>query len=545
MSPGPIVGTGLRTWQQAAHDHYFATDRQDYLLQATPGGGKTKLGLYIARRLLNEGKIGRIVMIAPSIVIKRQWQEDAFTHFGMSLCDREDYESGVAGLVTTYQEVAGVPEKFSRYCEQDAALAILDEVHHAGEKKSWGNTLEQAVQTARRLALTGTPFRTDNHKIAFVNYMDGTCTPDYVYTYREAVRDGYCRNMNFPRFGGMASWQREGEAAKEVAISSRIPRKERAAMVQAVLDPNGGFVKSMLGHANERLSEMPGAGGLVLADSIEHARGLAKTLEDLTGVKPVMATSDLKGAAWKNICNFRESDDRWIVTVRMVSEGVDIPRLRVVCYLTKYCTDLFFQQAVGRASRGTGEAYFYVPDIPEIKLLAATCFDVEPHELKPDEIVAGGGRREYSPPTAVEILGSTGFLVSETPFVQKMDSEELIEDAQLASKHRKAYLKARWDADPELRKRVNERSDACRKVRLADPEYRKLANEQKRDWWAADPEFRRRKREYEKIRRADPEYRRRKNEQKRAQRAAKKQTVPDSLMGTETKSSSRFPQRPD
>lgn len=98
------------------------------------------------------------------------------------------------------------------------------------------------------------------------------------------------------------------------------------------LDPSGGFVEAMLSDAHQRLQSMPGAGGLVLADDQTHARELVKTLGRITGTKPVLAVSDIAGSV-KRINEFKESQDTWIVTVRMVSEGVDIPRLRAVCYI--------------------------------------------------------------------------------------------------------------------------------------------------------------------------------------------------------------------
>ena len=51
---------------------------------------------------------------------------------------------------------------------------VLDEVHHAGDSLSWGESVREAFAPAtRRLALTGTPFRTDVNPIPFVSYAPG------------------------------------------------------------------------------------------------------------------------------------------------------------------------------------------------------------------------------------------------------------------------------------------------------------------------------------------------------------------------------------
>ena len=44
----------------------------------------------------------------------------------------------------------------------------------------------------------------------------------------------------------------------------------------------------------------------------------------------------------------------WLVSVNMISEGVDIPRLRTIIYLPKATTELAFRQAVGRVVRKFG-----------------------------------------------------------------------------------------------------------------------------------------------------------------------------------------------
>jgi superfamily II DNA/RNA helicase len=62
-----------------------------------------------------------------------------------------------------------------------------------------------------------------------------------------------------------------------------------------------------------------------------------------------------------------------MVAVRMVSEGVDVPRLAVGVYATSTATPLFFAQAIGRyvRARRRGEtASIFLPSVPNLMALA-------------------------------------------------------------------------------------------------------------------------------------------------------------------------------
>lgn len=97
------------------------------------------------------------------------------------------------------------------------------------------------------------------------------------------------------------------------------------------------------------------------------ARKIAKLLKVITNEEPTVAISDEENSS-RQIQEFarRGNQKRWIVAVKMVSEGVDIPRLRVGVYATTVLSELFFRQAVGRFVRvipGLDEqsAAFYLP----------------------------------------------------------------------------------------------------------------------------------------------------------------------------------------
>ena len=83
--------------------------------------------------------------------------------------------------------------------------------------------------------------------------------------------------------------------------------------------------------------------------------------------------SDDKGSS-DRISAFSAGTSRWLVAVRMVSEGVDVPRLAVGVYATSASTPLFFAQVIGRfvRSRRPGEtASVFLPSVPNLLLLAS------------------------------------------------------------------------------------------------------------------------------------------------------------------------------
>jgi superfamily II DNA or RNA helicase len=152
--------------------------------------------------------------------------------------------------------------------------------------------------------------------------------------------------------------------------------------LRTALDPGGAWIPSVLAAADMRLTEVrrhvPDAGGLVIATDQDSARAYAQVLAAVSGEKPAVVLSDEKAAS-KKIAKFAEDDSRWMVAVRMVSEGVDVPRLAVGVYATTTSTPLFFAQAVGRfvRARKRGEtASIFVPSVPAL-LAHASEMEVE------------------------------------------------------------------------------------------------------------------------------------------------------------------------
>ncbi|MFE7110716.1 DEAD/DEAH box helicase [Streptomyces sp. NPDC057575] len=368
----------LRAWQQGAMEKYIQEQPRDFLAVATPGAGKTTFALTLASWLLHHHVVQQVTVVAPTEHLKKQWAEAA-ARIGIKL--DPDYSAGPLskeydGVAVTYAGVGVRPMLHRNRCEHRKTLVILDEIHHAGDSKSWGEACQEAFDPAtRRLALTGTPFRSDTNPIPFVVYEEGNdgirrSSADYTYGYGNALADGVVRPVIFLSYSGNMRWRTK--AGDEIAARLGEPMTKDAIgqAWRTALSPTGEWIPNVLSAADKRLTEVrkgiPDAGGLVIATDQESAREYAKILKRVTGEKATVVLSDEKAAS-KRIDQFSGDGSRWMVAVRMVSEGVDVPRLAVGVYATTISTPLFFAQAVGRfvRSRRRGEtASVFVPTIP-------------------------------------------------------------------------------------------------------------------------------------------------------------------------------------
>ncbi|MFD0581812.1 DEAD/DEAH box helicase [Dactylosporangium darangshiense] len=390
MPPRPVVQQGqtLRVWQRKALMEYLRGKREDFLAVATPGAGKTTLALRVALELFGDGTIDNLTVVTPTEHLKNQWAQAA-ARVGIDL-DAGFRNSDVHaaadfhGTVVTYAQVGIAPAVHKRRTVTRRTLVVLDEIHHAGDSKSWGDGVKAAFEPAvRRLMLTGTPFRSDDNPIPFVEYERGSdgiarSRSDTVYGYSEALRDGVVRPVIFLAYSGETRWRTSAGDELAARLGEPMTQDLIAQAWRTALDPTGDWMQQVLRAADARLQKlradgMPDAGGLVIASDQQSARAYAKVLGELTGEKPVVVLSDDVGASGR-IAAFSASSERWMVAVRMVSEGVDIPRLAVGVYATSASTPLFFAQAIGRfvRARKPGEtATVFVPSVPHLLELAS------------------------------------------------------------------------------------------------------------------------------------------------------------------------------
>lgn len=360
---------------------------RDFLAVATPGAGKTTFALRIAVELMGQGIVDKITVVCPTEHLKGQWA-DAAARVGIHIDPSFTNAQGRAGshfdgVAVTYAQVGANPAVHEMRTRDYRTLVILDEIHHAGDSLSWGDGVRQAFGDAtRRLALTGTPFRSDTSPIPFVRYVEDAdgirrSQADYSYGYGDALRDMVVRPVLFMSYSGQMSWRTSTGDEMSARLGEPLTKDMMKQAWRTALDPKGEWIPAVLRAADLRLEEVrrqiPDAGGLVIASNQTQARAYARHLCEITGKKATIVLSDDADAS-DRIDAFRESDDRWMVAVRMVSEGVDVPRLSVGVYATNTSTPLFFAQAVGRfvRARKRGEtATVFVPSVVPLLELAS------------------------------------------------------------------------------------------------------------------------------------------------------------------------------
>jgi len=374
----------LRSWQEEATEAVRAHPAASFLASATPAAGKTTFGLHIAHRMLSAGFVSRVVVAGPTTHICRQWAADA-GRYGIDLEPNRPNSDGPEsadfhGVAVTYQTIAAGPDMHRLAAGRRPTLLIADEPHHMGDLAAWGVRTRKAFDGARfRLLLSGTPFRSDNSAIPWVTYdEDGLSRADYAYGYPQALRDRVCRPITFLPYDGEMEWISDGRL-RSADFDLVLPAAEAARRLRTALSPDGEWMGEVLRDADARLSEVrggghPDAGGLVIASDQDHARAITARLGAVSGERPELVMSDEPGAS-RRIADFASSDRRWLVSVLMVSEGVDIPRLRVGVYATAARTELFFRQVVGRFIRSTPGpsrqmSYLLMPADPRLKALA-------------------------------------------------------------------------------------------------------------------------------------------------------------------------------
>ena len=420
----------LRPWQQQALIkalRWLLEDRQDrrFLINAAPGAGKTLVSCVIAQTLLEHQHIDRIIVIAPRAEVVNQWADDFRRVTGryMSKVTARDGDIQSLGLdvCATWSAIQGLEDALQAMCRAAKVLVICDEHHHAAVQAAWGEGADSAFSNARfALVLTGTPIRSDGVESVWMPYDDaGTINhPEggtYTLTYGQAVDLGYCRPVTFHRHEGRFTVDLEDGQALQISgqQSVTLPRPlARIAGLQRALDfyrlactPQfeadartplaTGYQATMIECASQKLDDLrlrlPNAGGLVIAPTIDMAEYLARLIEQIDGETPVLVHSQMANPESK-IKAFKSTDKRWLVSVAMISEGVDIPRLRVLVYLPNAMTELAFRQAIGRVVRTYGpdddtRAYVVMPSFETFERYARRVEEEMPASIRTGQSV--------------------------------------------------------------------------------------------------------------------------------------------------------------
>jgi len=360
----------FQKWEQRKADCPF-------MLIAIPGSGKTWAALETARMWLAAGVDRRLMIVVPTDNLRTQWKGEA-AQFGIDLQSKEfgtSFKSDYQGCVVTYHLAANQPLVFRKLCSVHPTIVIVDEIHHCGEDSHFGKGIKDGFDLAKeKLLMSGTPWKSDGTMIPFVHYDgDGFAIGDFRYDYPDALVDKVVRYLVFDHAKGSIEHEITG---KKLELNSDTSEKDAAQRLRLLLEPEGEYLKRQVQDAHAKLMDcrqlVHDAAAMAVCIDQWHAVKVANVIESVTGVKPSIIVSDAD-VENDTVEAFRKSKSEWLVSVRKVSEGTDIKRLQVLCYLTNVTSELFFRQVIGRVSRVREmedyEGYVYLPADP--RLIAA------------------------------------------------------------------------------------------------------------------------------------------------------------------------------
>lgn len=375
-------------WQDAGVDQFIHRHPDDFLVVACPAAGKTDMAAKAIQAAIAAGQIRYVIVVVPRTALRSQWHERlaSYRHpvrltepHGLDVSgefvNAKGTTAGADGYVTTYQAVAANPDVHRAAASRHRTLVIFDECHHMEDESTWGAAIEHAFEhAARRLSLSGTPFRSNRKSIPFITYDgNGVAVPsnEPTVTYRKAVNLGMCRPIQFDVVRGTAHYRTSGA---NVSVDLREASDgTRQAALQTVYDPEMTWIRGVITQADAELTLLretdPRVGGLILAPRQVTARAYAKIVKEITGEMPVVTLSDDPGTPDETIDSFRTGKQRWLIAVAQVAEGIDIRRLAVGVWASFYLTELWVRQVVGRFVR-TFDAYdeltarLFIPELP-------------------------------------------------------------------------------------------------------------------------------------------------------------------------------------
>ena len=387
-----------RRWQEEFFKQWIARRMSSFLLVAIPGGGKTMAALETARRWMSAGPDRRLIVVVPTDNLRQQWQEEA-VKFGIELQTKEfgtNFKHGFQGGVVTYSLVANQSLVFRKLCSVAPTMVIFDEIHHCGEEASFGRSVGHAFELAsERLLMSGTAWRSDGTAIPWIQYDgNGFAVADYLYDYPHALNDDVVRFLVFDYSRGTITNDVTGDCQTLCSDSSE---DDASRLLRRLLDARGDFVREQINQAHKKLLDVrasfPDAGALAVCIDQAHAVLVADVIRQCTGCEPSVIVSDSE-IENDTVRSFRDSKKEWIVAVKKVSEGTDIKRLMVECYLTNITSEIFFRQVIGRVARNRGledrEAYIYLPADPRLIACAQNIENAQVQALK--------NQREIDPP---------------------------------------------------------------------------------------------------------------------------------------------------
>jgi len=362
----------LRNWQDeciARALESYSSGKPDFLCLATPGAGKTTMSAVLVKDLLDKSMIDLVVCVSPSIIISHDFQAEMEKQVGR----RFDGSMGSFGRSLTYQTMINLGHEFWALFTEYRVFLIFDEIHHCAgshleKSNAWGETIISKIQgqAVGTLALTGTPWRSDSVPVSLARYSEkGHVHCDYIYGLAQAIKDNVCRSPNIVLIDNNRVTFGEAQSVQSYDSFSELFQKSNC-NYQSLVE-NETLITYMLNKANKKLNllrrKAPDAAGLIVTSSVAHAHkvnGLMNKLGETADIITYMEED-----AVSKIQSFKSASTKWVISVGMISEGTNIPRLRVCCHLTRVKTELHFRQVLGRILRSDNvspsEGYLYVP----------------------------------------------------------------------------------------------------------------------------------------------------------------------------------------
>jgi superfamily II DNA or RNA helicase len=444
---GPAPHAAPLDWQEDAIMEFNSTSG-NFLCDATPGSGKTALAAYLFRHRFGD-LWDQIIVITNSQARREGWQED-LQRFGVQTMEDwagrdsnptiKDYH----GCVSTYHILPTGKLDLKAISQRERTLVVFDEIHHLGDEQAWAEAATFAFnhRNAHTIGLTGTPFRSDDKQIPFVDYsyQDGVLKSDgdVGYTYGDALRDEVLRPVNFIKYDGEMVWRGSDGNRHEATFEDDVAERLKGERLRTAVNEKGYLFEQIV-EANEKLSQIregfPHAGGFIVARNQNHAEKIAKWMQaDSRFGTPAVIVSD-DDRATSSIKQFKESNRRWAIAVEKISEGVNIKRLRVGVYASNKTAPLFLHQVVGRVLRGSGgQAFFWFPDDPRIVDVLEEIEEMRDHVIEDSEDWASedgsrsGAFSEYESAKATIGEGSAlGPLLNEIPYMSREQVAKLPE----------------------------------------------------------------------------------------------------------------------
>lgn len=381
----------LRNWQQRAIEtalQKFESPFTHFLCLATPGAGKTVMASALADILLKQDKVDLVLCFSPSTVVANDFRVELEASTGKRFCGG----LGAIGSSLTYQSMRYLDDGFWQLLSSYRVFVIFDEIHHcAGNQienaNAWGAEILKHIQgrAVYTIALTGTPWRSDTIPIVLANYVGQNTRlhVDYSYDLKQAIKDGVCRIPHLTLLDNELITVIENDVKKNFQSITKF--LEDSTLPYSEIIFHDEVLRETLKRGIVRLNKerllVADAGGLIVASSISHAKKIQDLLNKLGEYSEVVTYQESEPE--RLIQNFKRSNEKWIISIGMISEGTNIPRLRVCCYLSLVTTELYFRQVLGRVLRAQNNdremGYFITPAHPRLLEFANRVSEEVPH----------------------------------------------------------------------------------------------------------------------------------------------------------------------